>query len=92
MRCDGFVQELSSGEGDYRESVSFDRLPKLLIFFRCVQFALDGFGVDFELKTPSAYNIHPATRAGLITSICSHFRSILVCGFLWGWVVGVWIR
>jgi hypothetical protein len=27
---------------------------------------------------------HAATRTGQITPICPHFKSILVCGFLWG--------
>jgi hypothetical protein len=48
--CSSTVAELSSGEGDYRESASVIRLPKLLIFFRCVQFALDSLGVGIGLE------------------------------------------
>ena len=33
-------------------------------------------------KIPICY--HAAIRAGQITTIGPHFRSILVCGFLWG--------
>jgi hypothetical protein len=55
--CGLIVAELSSGEGNYRESASVLRFPNPFKFFRCVQFALYSPGVGIELKISSAYKI-----------------------------------
>ncbi len=53
--CGSSVEELSSGDGDYRDSTSVLRLPNFLIFLRFVQFTLDSLGVGIELETQYLY-------------------------------------